>query len=70
MTAHQWYRKNTIRAQRDAAEQSAKARSYVAALCVYHVIPDELRRAAATAQVAHAEKYEAARSWATTLSEI
>lgn len=70
MTAQEWYRKNTVRAQRDASEQSAKARSYVAALCVYHMIPDELRRAAAMAQVAHAESYEAARSWATTLSEV
>lgn len=70
MTAQEWYRKNTVRAQRDAAEQAAKARSYLAALCVYHTIPDELRRAAAMAQVAHAEKYEAARSWATTLSEV
>lgn len=56
-------RKETIKAQRLAADLSARARSYIGALCVYHPsqVPPEQRMAAARMQERAACAYDEAR---------
>lgn len=60
------YRKETIKAQRVAANLSARARSYLGALCVYHPsqVPPECRASAAAQQERAAVAYNTARDWA------
>jgi len=63
MTAAEWHRAKAIKAQREAAELSARIRSQVSAISVYRVLPGNVRDAAAKCQADVSKLYGVARDW-------
>jgi hypothetical protein len=67
-----YYCTETIKAQCVAADLSARARSYLGALCVYQPsqVPPECRASAAAQQERAAVAYSRARDWQTAHESI